>query len=95
MPDTISGVDLDGDEIKRLREAKRMTQVELATAIGVGPRTISNWETGATVPKNRMGMLRSFFGVDLNGEDPLRTASDVALAAEILRRAVDQAARAG
>lgn len=58
----ISGV--DGDEIRRRREARGLTQQELAAKIGVGLRTIGNWERGESVPKNRMGMLREFFGMN-------------------------------
>lgn len=87
---------MDGRDIKRLREARGMTQPELARVLQVGPRTIGNWENGHSVPKNRMGMLRQFFGVDqAESADPLRTASDVALAAEMLRRAVERTALAG
>lgn len=65
-----------------------MTQPQLATALQVGPRTISNWESGATVPKNRLGMIREFFGLDREGS-PLERASEVELAAELLRRLID------
>lgn len=82
---------MDGREIKRLREARGLTQPQLAQALRVGPRTIGNWESGSTVPKNRLGMIRQFFGTDAaESADPLRVASDVALAAEILRRAIDR-----
>ena len=78
---------MDGAEIRRLREARGMTQPELAKVLRVGPRTIGNWETGATVPKNRLGMLREFFGVDeRQADDPLRNVSDADLAAEVTRR---------
>lgn len=74
-----------------------MTQQELAAAIGVGSRTVSNWERGETVPKNRMGMLRKFFGIPAgaenggNGEprsdaDLLAEASQII--AELSRRAL-------
>lgn len=71
-----------------------MTQMDLATAIGVGPRTVSNWERGETIPRNRLGMLREFFGVT-NGDtdDPLRAASTVALLSELLRRASENGDR--
>jgi transcriptional regulator with XRE-family HTH domain len=82
---------MDGNEIRRLREAHKMTQAQLAQVIGVGLRTVGNWETGSTVPKNRLGMLRQFFGVKEDGDDdPLRAATDVTLLTELLRRAVDR-----
>lgn len=87
---------MNGDEIRRLREARKMTQSELATAIGVGVRTVTNWETGATVPKNRLGMLRSFFGLDdAEAADPLRAASDLTLLSELVRRAVERQSATG
>jgi hypothetical protein len=43
------------------------------------------------VPKNRLGMLRKFFEVDHDAKaDPLRSASDVALLSELLRRAAER-----
>lgn len=87
---------MDGDQIRRMREARKMTQAELATAIGVGPRTVTNWETGSTVPRNRIGRLEEFFGLDTNGtDDPIRTASEVALLAELMRRAGERNAATG
>lgn len=86
LPVTFLG--MDGDEIRRAREARGWTQQQLAQAVGVGPRTVGNWERGATVPKNRMGKLRQVFAVepDQSG-DPIRTASEVTLLAELMRRA--------
>jgi transcriptional regulator with XRE-family HTH domain len=85
---------MDGDEIRRLREARGLTQQQLAAAIGVGMRTIGNWERGETVPLNRMGMLEHFFGVAVDRDDPLRSASDVSLLTELLRRAAERERRA-
>ncbi|MBE6995525.1 MAG: helix-turn-helix domain-containing protein [Ruminococcaceae bacterium] len=39
-----------GATIKRLREAKKMTQAELADRIDVSPKTISKWETAKGLP---------------------------------------------
>lgn len=86
---------MDGTEIRRLREARGLTQQQLATAIGVGQRTVGNWERGETVPQNRMGMLRAFFEVDgASTDDPIRSASDVVLLAELMRRAAEREAAA-
>jgi transcriptional regulator with XRE-family HTH domain len=72
-----------------------MTQEQLAQAIGVGHRTIGNWERGDTVPQNRMGMLEQFFGVDHDpSADAIRSAPEVALLTELLRRAVERERRA-
>ena len=39
-----------GNTIKTLREAKRLTQSELAAIIGVSDKAISKWETGRGLP---------------------------------------------
>ena len=39
-----------GAAIKRLREAKGMTQAELAEKIDVSPKTVSKWETAKGLP---------------------------------------------
>lgn len=79
---------MNGDEIRRAREAHGWTQQQLAQALGVGQRTVGNWERGATVPKNRAGMLEDILG---NGtaaaqDDPIRNAPSIALLSELLRR---------
>lgn len=86
---------LSGDEIRRMREERGMTQEQLAEALHVGPRTIGNWERQRTLPKNRVGMLLSFFGIgDEKPENPIRMASDVELLTELLRRAVGRERKA-
>ena len=39
-----------GTTIKRLRETRKMTQAELAAAIGVSSKTVSKWETAKGLP---------------------------------------------
>lgn len=87
---------MDGAQIRRQRERRGLTQEQLAQAIGVGPRTIGNWERGAVAPLNKMGAIEAFFGVAQDDEsaDPLRAASEVALIAELMRRATERAAKA-
>lgn len=53
----------NGNEIKEARERKRMTQQELADAVGVSLRTVGNWEQGASVPRNSMGRLAEVLGL--------------------------------
>lgn len=38
------------ENLKMLRKSKRMTQAELASLLGVGQRTISDWETIVSEP---------------------------------------------
>jgi transcriptional regulator with XRE-family HTH domain len=87
---------VNGEQIRQLREARGLTQQQLAAALGVGARTIGGWERDETVPKNRMGMLRQFFGLDsAESDDPIRGASDVTLLAELMRRAAAREAATG
>lgn len=83
---------MNGTEIRRARERRGLTQQQLATAIGVGQRTIGNWERGETVPRSRMAMLEQFFAADAAADpgDPIRSAPDVTLLAELLRRAAER-----
>ena len=55
-----------GTTIRRLREAKEMTQAELAEKIDVSPKTISKWETAKGLP-------------DISLLDPLAAALDVSV----------------
>ena len=41
---------LTGQTVKRLREAKNMTQAELADRIGVSSKAVSKWETSKGLP---------------------------------------------
>ena len=51
-----------GERVKRLREARRMTQTQLADQLGVSTKTVSNWERGRNDPRSSIGALREFFG---------------------------------
>lgn len=55
-----------GTVIKRLREAKKITQAELAEKIDVSPKTVSKWETARGLP-------------DISLLDPLAAALDVSV----------------
>ena len=41
-----------GDKLKSLRKAKKMTQVELASKIGVSKWAVPSYEQGRTLPSN-------------------------------------------
>lgn len=81
---------LDGEQIRRAREAKRMTQRQLAEALGVGVRTIGRWERDEAIPRSALGAIREILnlttGEDADGGPPLRHASEAELLAELARR---------
>lgn len=56
-----------GLTIRRARERRHLTQQELAQIIGVGTRSVSNWENGHHVPKNRLGALAEILGISFDG----------------------------
>ena len=37
-------------DVRKIREAKGLTQKELADMCGVTTRTVQNWENGCTIP---------------------------------------------
>jgi transcriptional regulator with XRE-family HTH domain len=49
---------ITGEQIKDARERHRMTQQELADAVGVSSRTVGSWERGESVPRSRLGAIR-------------------------------------
>lgn len=85
-----------GERIRQARERRGWTQTELATKVGVGYKTVSNWETGNTVPQNRLGMLRDLFPGELDDSpaddrhNALRSYSEMAILNELMRRAVER-----
>jgi transcriptional regulator with XRE-family HTH domain len=53
--------------IRELREARGLTQFQLAVMAEVTPSTISNWERGATEPKvGQLRKLASILGVSMD-----------------------------
>jgi transcriptional regulator with XRE-family HTH domain len=50
--------------LKDLREAKSLTQMEVAVKIGTTPTTVSNWERGAQEPRlAQIQALAKLYGV--------------------------------
>lgn len=37
--------------LKELREAQKMTQIDVGNALGVKQHTVSQWETGERIPR--------------------------------------------
>ncbi len=63
------------NRIKDLREDRDLRQLDVATAVGIDQRSLSNYETGKTNPDSETVIkLASFFGVTC---DYLLGVSDV------------------
>ncbi len=55
-----------GAKIREARQAKGMTQAELAEAVGASARTVARWENSVLAPNdNALGMLRIVLESDL------------------------------
>lgn len=63
------------EQLRRLREARNMTQAALAFAAGVTPQAISQWETGESSPSmGRLARLADALGATVGqviGTEPL------------------------
>lgn len=57
-----------GSKIKRARERLRMSQQQLADALGVTQKTIDNWEHDRSYPRSAIGALEDVLGVRLSDE---------------------------
>ena len=50
--------------LKDLRDAKGLTQMEVAVKLGTNPTTVSNWERGVQEPRlNQIPSLAKLYGV--------------------------------
>ncbi|HLU33612.1 MAG TPA: helix-turn-helix domain-containing protein [Natronosporangium sp.] len=77
----MDGQDL-GRRIRRARERARLTQRQLADAVGVDRKTVGNWESGASHPRSSLGRLESVLGrhgftIDEEGFTPSEGADAV------------------
>lgn len=70
-----------GMRIRRARERKRLSQEDLARAVGASARAVGDWENDRRKPRNRLGALEQVLGVRLDG-----TAEAQPLIPEGLRR---------
>ena len=50
-------VQWDAGRVRRLRQALRLTQQEMAQQLGVRQQTVSEWETGAYQPRGTSARL--------------------------------------
>ncbi len=68
-----------GEKIKRLRLAKRMTQADLAKALGVSTSTVGMYERGQRSPDNKMlTKFSRFFSVSIDSLLGVREMSNEA-----------------
>ncbi|MBQ3669435.1 MAG: helix-turn-helix transcriptional regulator, partial [Clostridia bacterium] len=70
-----------GMNIANLRTARRMTQQQLAAAMGVSHQAVSKWETGAALPDLETILnLSRLFGVSMEEllSEPVNTNSEEA-----------------
>ena len=86
--------------IRPLREARGVTQLELARMVGVSKPSVSMWENGVTAPAaDKLPVIAAVLGCEvgeLYDEDALREASEAARTAVAARAAADaQALAAG
>lgn len=68
LPCRIARMTHIGDRIREAREARKMSQSDLARALGIRPQAVNNWESGATQPRPQkypdlcrvLGVTRSY-----------------------------------
>lgn len=80
---------ISSQEIRSARERAGLTQQQLGEMVGVGLRTVGNWERGETVPRNREATLRRVLAGHLDdASEPavLRAVADAEIVAEVARR---------
>lgn len=70
-----------GENIKRLRLGRQITQEQLSVAMGVSCAAVSKWERGETFPEiSLLPMLANYFGVsidELMGYDAARVEEEI------------------
>ncbi len=85
---------INASEIREAREANRMTQEDLARFLGVSARTVSNWERGSTVPRNR-GKVNSLVRLlyERSDDQPLLSEATHSELVDIAQRLVELVAK--
>lgn len=56
---------LIGTKIRQARERLHWLQRDLAAAVGVDVKTVSNWEHDRAYPRNRIGALEKALGITI------------------------------
>lgn len=59
-----------GTRIRKRRQVLRMTQEDLAAALGVSKSTVANWERGKHFPLRYLGAVEATLGVSLDTPSP-------------------------
>lgn len=59
-----------GARIRRARERAKLSQGELASAVGASVRAVGDWENDRRKPRNRLGALEQVLGISLDGPEP-------------------------
>lgn len=55
-----------GSHLKKIREEKKMSQQEVADLIGISQKTLSNMESGKTIPNIfQLVKIKEIYNVDL------------------------------
>ena|ERR1700735_368505 len=56
-----------GTKIRRARERKRLSQQDVADALGVSRSAVNQWENDRAEPRNSIGAIEALLGVNLDG----------------------------
>ena len=59
-----------GTKIRRARERKRMSQKQLAAALGVSRSAVNAWENNRALPQSSVGALEAELGCSLDDAAP-------------------------
>lgn len=82
-----SGFMVTGQDIRRARERRRLSQEQLAALLEVSSKSVGRWERGETIPKSALGAIEQVLGLGEQTDEPgLSEASDAELLAEIAMR---------
>jgi len=78
ISDYSNSVDINGDKIRLLREQKELTQLYLATVVGVTTDTISRWENRRypAIKLDNARKLAEALGGEMQEAAPVTTGTD-------------------
>lgn len=79
-----------GARIAKARQARDMTQAELAAALAVAESTVANWERGIAYPKRKLGKIEEYFGHRLDYDGDADTYRPSVNSDEAVDRAIDE-----